>query len=483
MAGKVKQPRRSPDALNRRRRERRASTPELVDAENARRREAHAATHTERVCSWCEATKPKAEFPKQAGVQICHACRKNPDAERKCSICKELKSSSQFEKGHGRKQCKECKKTQDQQRIDERADTEWECKSCNQVKPARDFHNGRRVCKDCVNAALRDRLIADPAWAEKRRAQSREKYERNPEPTRQSALKRWAKTSRPCAVCGQMKPPKGFVWNRRICKECFDSPYRKCLSCGEQRQAERFSPQAFSCKDCQNLRAQQWKKENPDKVREIRLKTRFGLSPEEKEAMEFAQKRLCAICRQAEELVIDHSHKSGEVRSLLCNDCNVGLGYFKEEESFFLAAVKYLRQPGLAPADIKPITDENLFSRFEIPNWEAQSRDKAFRKRRNSVLKTKYGITIDQYESLLAQGDGACWICARPETIKRPNVKYPDSLSVDHSHASGLIRGLLCRNCNWGIDAFKDDAERIEQALQYLAHWATLPPAEQVSGC
>ena len=263
--------------------------------------------------------------------------------------------------------------------------------------------------------------------------------------------------------------------NRQICQDCFNAPYRKCPQCGSQKPAERFEPNArnFRCMDCRNSWHREWRGKNTSKVEEIGWKNKFRLSREEKEAMELAQEGLCAICRQGDELVIDHSHESKEVRGLLCGPCNVGLGYFGEEESLFLAAVKYLRQSGLAPSDIKPITDDDLFSRFEIPNWEAQSRDKAFRGHKNSSLKKRYGITIDQYESLLAQRDGVCWICSRPQTSKPHNAKHPNSLYVDHSHSSGLIRGLLCLNCNLGVGAFKDDAERIEQAVQYLAQRTT----------
>lgn len=461
------------ESQNQRKRERWANDDEYRDKVSSQNRNRYAATHTERECAWCEATKPKEEFPNQAGIQVCHACRENPPAERKCNLCEMLKPSSEFEKGHGRNQCKQCRKELRQQRIDGRANTEWECRGCNQVKPASDFQGDARVCRSCVNANRRERRENDPALAAQQRAQKRQAYAANPEPAKQYGRERWAQTSRPCAVCGQPKLPKDFVMYRQLCQECFDSPYRKCLSCGEQKPAERFLEQALQCVDCQNSAAYKWRHENPEKVQESRLRNRFGLSKAEKEAMELAQGGLCAICRQGKKLVIDHSHESSAVRGLLCQDCNVGLGYFGEEESLFLSAIKYLHQPGLVPADIKPITDDDLFSRFEIPNWEAQSRDKAFRSHKNSSLKKRYGITIDQYESLLAQRDGVCWICARPQTSKLANAKYPNSLYVDHSHSSGLIRGLLCLNCNLGVGAFKDDAERIEQAVQYLAQRTT----------
>ena len=462
------------ECVNQRRRERWANDEEHREKLILQMRYNYAATHTERECAWCEATKPKEEFPNQAGVQVCYACRENPPAERKCNICEELKSSSEFEKGHDRNQCRECRKELRRQRIAGRADTEWECGGCNQVKPASDFQGDARVCKICVNRKRKERRANDLAWAEQQRERKRQAYADNPEPVRQSALKRWSETSRTCAVCEQPKLPKEFVKNRQICQECFDLPYRKCRWCGEQRPSERFSEQALhQCMDCQNSMAYKWRDENPEKVQESRWKTKYGLSKAEREAMELAQGGLCAICKQGKKLVIDHSHESSEVRGLLCQKCNTGIGYFEEDESLFLSAVKYLRQPGLAPELIIPITDESLFSRFEIPHWEAQSRDKALRSAKNRSLKKQYGITIDQYESLLAQRDGVCWVCARPETIKQPKAKRPDALSVDHSHENGLIRGLLCRNCNWGIDAFGDDAERIEQAMEYLAQRTT----------
>jgi cytochrome c551/c552 len=78
----------------------------------------------------------------------------------------------------------------------------------------------------------------------------------------------------------------------------------------------------------------------------------------------------------------------------------------------------------------------------------------------------KFGITRAKYgDMLLAQG-GACAICHQPETATRNGLMK--ALAVDHCHASGEVRGLLCVACNTGIGKFKDDRNLMLSAIKYL---------------
>ena len=209
-----------------------------------------------------------------------------------------------------------------------------------------------------------------------------------------------------------------------------------------------------------------------------RLVRAYGITRAELERKERDQNGRCAICPQDSPLVVDHNHDTNQVRDLLCQKCNSGIGYFEENSRFMLAAVEYLRQPWLDAKDVPVLPDEHLFARFEIPHWEEQSRDKQFRNRKNQNLKQHYGITIEQYEWLLAKGSGTCWICSRPEVRKRnPKSQYLDSLHVDHCHRTAMIRGLLCGKCNTAVGAFDDDPERIANAIAYLERWNGLNPA------
>ena len=68
---------------------------------------------------------------------------------------------------------------------------------------------------------------------------------------------------------------------------------------------------------------------------------------------------------------------------------------------------------------------------------------------RKSHLKRKYGLTLEGFEQLLASQGGGCAICGKPDVD-----------NVDHDHATGQVRGILCWNCNIAIGQLEDDVDR-----------------------
>lgn len=88
---------------------------------------------------------------------------------------------------------------------------------------------------------------------------------------------------------------------------------------------------------------------------------------------------------------------------------------------------------------------------------------------RNWKLKSKYGITLEQYNDLLKKQNGVCAICLSLETrtYKNKNIVV-ESLCVDHDHETGKIRGLLCHKCNSALGLFMESEESLEKAINYL---------------
>ncbi len=78
---------------------------------------------------------------------------------------------------------------------------------------------------------------------------------------------------------------------------------------------------------------------------------------------------------------------------------------------------------------------------------------------RRSHLKRSYGIEPVEYEKMLAACNNLCEICSRPDTR---------ALAIDHNHATGAVRGLLCHYCNKGIGNFKDSPSILIAASKYL---------------
>jgi hypothetical protein len=99
------------------------------------------------------------------------------------------------------------------------------------------------------------------------------------------------------------------------------------------------------------------------------------------------------------------------------------------------------------------------------PEREA-ARSKAYRQRNPDKVRARNiakrgGATLEDYDAMFAQQGGVCAICKQPPLDGK-------HLSVDHCHATGAIRGLLCGKCNSGLGMFADEPGRLIAAVNYL---------------
>jgi len=85
---------------------------------------------------------------------------------------------------------------------------------------------------------------------------------------------------------------------------------------------------------------------------------------------------------------------------------------------------------------------------------------------RNWRLKSKYGITGDEYDAMAAAQAGVCAICGRAETMRIKGTLC--ILAVDHDAETGRVRGLLCVNCNMLIGGARHDPAILREAIAYL---------------
>ena len=126
-------------------------------------------------------------------------------------------------------------------------------------------------------------------------------------------------------------------------------------------------------------------------------------------------------------LAIDHNHTTGKVRGVLCDNCNTGIGLFKENTAYMNQAIKYLENPPLINRALNYMTLAH----------------------KNKIAK--------QIKANLYKEFSECSIC-----------KSNKRLVLDHNHADNQVRGILCHLCNLGLGLLKDNKENISRAIIYL---------------
>lgn len=84
---------------------------------------------------------------------------------------------------------------------------------------------------------------------------------------------------------------------------------------------------------------------------------------------------------------------------------------------------------------------------------------------KNYNFMAKYGITLEEANKILADQNNTCALCEK-EVQLLPG--FSTAAHIDHCHASGKVRGILCGNCNTALGKLGDSVEAIQKVLKYL---------------
>ena len=152
-----------------------------------------------------------------------------------------------------------------------------------------------------------------------------------------------------CTKCGQAKPEDEFyrVKGRLLarCKPCTIADSRAW----EVRNYDKLRPikAARAKNSAYKSKRNEYMKKHPEMRKAARIKRVYGLTQLDVRRMREDQLGGCAICHRELRPVmehVDHDHKTGRVRGLLCGRCNLGLGHFLDDPGLLLSAMTYLKR-------------------------------------------------------------------------------------------------------------------------------------------
>jgi len=83
-------------------------------------------------------------------------------------------------------------------------------------------------------------------------------------------------------------------------------------------------------------------------------------------------------------------------------------------------------------------------------------------------LEYRYKISVDTYLEISKKQEQKCAICKKELNLRTDTAKRSKKVAVDHCHATGKVRGILCVSCNQALGFFKDSIENLQSAIKYL---------------
>ncbi len=204
------------------------------------------------------------------------------------------------------------------------------CNKCGLDKPLIEYYNAAKnssgkqsSCKKCVNARKTENLRRKSAEAGSTKQLTLVARE-----LRDQGLKR-------CSDCKVVKSMEYFHNH----KNTTDGKAQNCAECAQKTSAKYYTPEYGSARY----------QRNKDRLKNNSLLRDFGITLEQYRAMFDQQKGLCAVCDRPspdKALAVDHDHVTGEVRRLLCGNCNVAVGFVQESPRIAIRIADYLESYG-----------------------------------------------------------------------------------------------------------------------------------------
>ena len=193
-------------------------------------------------------------------------------------------------------------------------------------------------------------------------------------------------------------------------------------------------------------RARNWRKNQPKYSKEKDMDTRitrtFGISLDEYKVLLNAQGNSCAICGRTnvkrKNLSIDHDHRTGRVRGLLCINCNTAIGFAKDDIKLLQKIMGYIKS--IKDSDIRYVKAMNGKPLLDI-------------------------LGIFGFSCKICGDDGRHYVSTGKKHARKR------WLDVDHNHLTGMIRGILCHPCNSILGQFNENLEYISNAIKYLGRY------------
>lgn len=174
---------------------------------------------------------------------------------------------------------------------------------------------------------------------------------------------------------------------------------------------------------------------------------------------------ICKSCLENKDVIMfETSNKKGYYRSV-CKTCSG-----KSSRLLKIKVALDLFEQGLRLCfTCKKIKELSFFNKDKGNKlgYSCQCKECAYAHRKPIakwvMIKHKYNITQEQYESKLKEQQNGCAICNK--SLQEIDIRH---VHVDHCHTTGITRGILCRDCNHGIGNFKDEIKLLEKAINYL---------------
>ena len=130
----------------------------------------------------------------------------------------------------------------------------------------------------------------------------------------------------------------------KVCRKCGQPKLLVCFDFVNQKKSLMLRG---TCRDCISKQGRSRHRNLSGYYSDYNRESKYGVTPIDFEHLNTAQNGLCAICNQPpsrKNLDIDHNHKTGTVRGLLCSSCNLVIGKMKDDPTLLEAAAAYLRK-------------------------------------------------------------------------------------------------------------------------------------------